>query len=49
MNYIIRWCGHDGNQLERRFQFLGDAKREARELEKHFDGVEIVEERENEK
>ena len=40
--YIVRWCGYDGNQLERRFQFKGDAEAEARYLEKHFDGVETV-------
>lgn len=43
MNYIVRWCGYDGVQLERRFQFKGDAQVEAQYLEKHFDGVEIEE------
>lgn len=45
--YIVRWCGQDGVQRERRFPFLGDAAAEARYLARHFDGVEIVEEEED--
>lgn len=44
--YIVRWCGQDGVQRERRFPFRGDAEAEARYLARHFDGVEVVEEEE---
>lgn len=44
--YIVRWCGQDGVQREWRFLFLGDAEAEARYLVRHFDGVEVVVEEE---
>lgn len=40
--YIVEWCDHEGNQRQREFDNLDEARLEAASLEDQFDYVAIV-------
>lgn len=46
--YTVIWCGFDGNQRDIQLKTLEDARLEATELGKRYDGVHILDPNGNE-
>lgn len=46
--YTVIWCDHEGNQRDIKLKTLEDARLEATELDKQYDGVRILDPNENE-
>lgn len=46
--YTVEWCNREGNLEQRQFDTLEDARLEAAELDKKYDGVHILDQNGNE-
>lgn len=46
--YTVIWCDHEGNQRDIQLKTLEDACLEAKELDKQYDGVRILDQNGNE-
>lgn len=46
--YTVEWCNWEGNLEQRQFETLEDARPEAVELDKQYDGVRILDQNGNE-
>lgn len=46
--YTVEWCDHEGNLQRRTLNTLEDARLEANELYKQYDGVRILDQNRNE-
>lgn len=45
--YTVRWCDHEGNEQQRPFQTLEDARLEAEGLDEQYDGVQVFDQNGN--
>lgn len=46
--YTVVWCDHEGNEQRRPVKTFEDAKLEAAELDKQYDGVRVLDQNGNE-